>query len=105
MYFYNNEIHFCYCYFLQNETKHKGGRNDSGSGSGSNGCSGGRSSPKNGLIELCGETEPKDPLEKKGLEGLLSFINGTDDGQDQSKKDKAKAAKRARQKQKKVSIC
>ena len=52
------------------------------------------------------EDDLKDPLEKKGLEGLLSFINGTDDsGQEQTKKDRefsAKAAKRARQKQKKV---
>lgn len=46
----------------------------------------------------------KDLLEKKGLEGLLSYINGTEDG-GQRKKDKvapAKAAKRARQKQRKV---
>ncbi|XP_005091367.1 protein FAM193A isoform X2 [Aplysia californica] len=72
----------------QTETKHRGG------------------SPINGHVKS--ENDLKDPLEKKGLEGLLSFINGTDDsGQDQCKqKDNkeltAKAAKRARQKQKKL---
>ena len=48
-----------------------------------------------------------DPLEKKGLEGLLRFINGTDeDSQCKTKANEvsAKAAKRARQKQKKVSF-
>ena len=47
----------------------------------------------------------EDPLEREGLEALLSFINGKDGVSEQSKKDKeasAKAAKRARQKLKKV---
>jgi len=73
----------------RNESKHKGG------------------SPKNVIEDNEDEEESKkDPLEKKGLEGLLSFINGTDEqNQEQSKKDRefsAKAAKRARQKQKKL---
>ncbi|BFY98299.1 hypothetical protein BsWGS_01340 [Bradybaena similaris] len=60
--------------------------------------------PKNGFI-LDGGTDEPDPLEKKGLDGLLNFINGTDkEGhrKDLEKELTAKAAKRARQKQKKL---
>ncbi|GFO13392.1 protein fam193a-like [Plakobranchus ocellatus] len=60
---------------------------------------------KNGVKqELC-SNDIHDPLEKKGLEGLLRFINGTDDNSECKTKEKevsAKAAKRARQKQKKL---
>ena len=55
--------------------------------------------------ELCNDNV-HDPLEKKGLEGLLRYINGTDDVSEcktKAKEVSAKAAKRARQKQKKVS--
>lgn len=75
------------CHFSQqSESKHKQG------------------TPKNGFI-LDGGTDELDPLDKKGLDGLLNFINGTDkEGhrKDIEKELTAKAAKRARQKQKKV---
>ncbi|XP_059163345.1 protein FAM193A-like isoform X3 [Physella acuta] len=61
--------------------------------------------PKNGVVQETFKEDLKDPLEKKGLEGLLSFINGTDDSNQNKCKEKeltAKAAKRARQKQKKL---
>lgn len=60
--------------------------------------------PNDGFIQE-GSKEVLDPLEKKGLDGLLSFINGTDKGCPEKVTDKeitAKAAKRARQKQRKV---
>lgn len=60
--------------------------------------------PKNGFIQEASKSE-LDLLEKKGLDGLLSFINGTDKDSQGKGRDKdvtAKAAKRARQKQKKV---
>ena len=89
--------------FFQTESKHKGGDLEPPQQSI---CE----ATKELLIEQkCQEhsetTVKEDPLEKEGLEALLSFINGKDAGMDQSKKDKeasAKAAKRARQKQKKV---
>ncbi|RUS77824.1 hypothetical protein EGW08_014417 [Elysia chlorotica] len=60
---------------------------------------------KNGIKkELC-DDKTHDPLEKKGLEGLLRYINGTDDVSEcktKAKEVSAKAAKRARQKQKKL---
>lgn len=42
----------------------------------------------------------QDPLETKGLDELIRFINGTEE--DDKKPASAKAAKRARQKQRKV---
>ena len=45
----------------------------------------------------------EEDLDQKGLEELIRFINGTDEEQAKQKQS-AKAAKRARQKQKKVSI-
>ncbi|KAK0070404.1 protein FAM193A-like isoform X2 [Biomphalaria pfeifferi] len=56
---------------------------------------------KNGLVQDVGKEESKDPLEKKGLEALLSFINGTEE-ETKVKQLTAKAAKRARQKQKRL---
>lgn len=60
---------------------------------------------KNGIKkEMCNDNI-HDPLEKKGLDGLLKFINGTDDVSEcktKAKEISAKAAKRARQKQKKM---
>ncbi|GFR68768.1 family with sequence similarity 193, member A [Elysia marginata] len=64
-----------------------------------------QSEGKNGMKkDLCNDNT-HDPLEKKGLEGLLRFINGTDDVSEcktKAKEISAKAAKRARQKQKKM---
>uniref|UniRef100_A0A0B7A9E4 FAM193 C-terminal domain-containing protein n=1 Tax=Arion vulgaris TaxID=1028688 RepID=A0A0B7A9E4_9EUPU len=60
--------------------------------------------PRNGFIQESSREE-LDPLEKKGLDGLLNFINGTDKDGQVKVRDKeltAKAAKRARQKQKKL---
>ncbi|CAG5129493.1 unnamed protein product, partial [Candidula unifasciata] len=60
--------------------------------------------PNDGFIQEDSKEE-LDPLEKKGLDGLLSFINGTDREGTEKVTDKeitAKAAKRARQKQKKL---
>ena len=47
----------------------------------------------------------EDPMEQKGLEELIKFINGTDDNTGGVKQQhSAKAAKRARQKQRKVKM-
>lgn len=46
-------------------------------------------------------SQSEDPLETKGLEELIKFINGTEE--DDKKPLSAKAAKRARQKQRKVN--
>ena len=49
------------------------------------------------------EPVEEDPMEQKGLEELIKFINGTDDNNVGGKQQhSAKAAKRARQKQRKV---
>lgn len=48
-------------------------------------------------------SQSEDPLETKGLEELIKFINGTEE--DDKKPLSAKAAKRARQKQRKVNTC
>ncbi|BFZ01412.1 hypothetical protein BsWGS_04451 [Bradybaena similaris] len=60
--------------------------------------------PNDGFTQE-GSKEELDPLEKRGLDGLLSFINGTDKECPEKVTDKeitAKAAKRARQKQRKL---
>ena len=49
----------------------------------------------------CVRVPEQDPMETKGLEELIKFINGTD-GSAGEKQHSAKAAKRARQKQRKV---
>ena len=46
-------------------------------------------------------SQSEDPLETKGLDELIKFINGTEE--DDKKPLSAKAAKRARQKQRKVN--
>ena len=48
------------------------------------------------------EQVEQDPMETKGLEELIKFINGTEDNSVGGKQHSAKAAKRARQKQRKV---
>ena len=53
------------------------------------------------ITETTAVVSEKDPMETKGLEELINFINGTD-GSVGDKQHSAKAAKRARQKQRKV---
>ncbi|KAH9505081.1 hypothetical protein Btru_059467 [Bulinus truncatus] len=60
-------------------------------------------SPKNGIVQEIVKEELQEPLEKKDIEALLSFINGKDEDTKVKEKElTAKAAKRARQKQKKL---
>ncbi|XP_046371497.2 protein FAM193A-like isoform X3 [Haliotis rufescens] len=59
---------------------------------------------RGGLTELtmessCSHSKLADPLEMKGLEELLRFINGTEESKKEEKAQSSKAAKRARRKQ------
>lgn len=63
---------------------------------------------RGGLTELtmessCSHSKLADPLEMKGLEELLRFINGTEESKKEEKAQSSKAAKRARRKQRLVS--